>query len=552
MAISGTHRLERLARIGDEGAASRLLTLSRRRGYRRGQLIALLSCEGPPCWSALCALLDAWPIDDAGELEALLPHVYERLARWPQQRREIPLHWIREALGHPRLAIANTLDMRAMTLRFVLDTSAALAHATGVVDTLRSVPALRRLQHLSLPNLQLEDTLLERLIDAPWPALRHLNLSGNPLDNSSLRLLAHTHHLPAVAHLVATRNDFTGEGVKALSQTPGFPGLETLVLSYNEVGDIGAQALVQAPHVELKTLELTCSELSAPLEALGCGRATRRLRRLCLNENRLTDPCLSPLLNLKELRELELEGNAFSPTALSQLAPLLPRLELLAFSGNPIHDTVFEELAASGERLSQLRALRLNECAFTSQGARALASLIEEAPLERLGLYGNAIDTSGVAALLETRASSTLQSLELGRNLCDSAIASRFAAATHLTGLRELFINRCPLGDTGLARIARSPHLHRLERLYLRSAHIGDAGVIAFLDAAPWSQLRTLVLRGNHIDDAGALALARAPFLGQLQLLDLFANNMSSMARAALARAFRDAQPPGGEGRLYC
>ena len=114
-------------------------------------------------------------------------------------------------------------------------------------ETLLAWPQARRLTSLSLGATGVHSAQLALLGSSDALAgLVHLDLDGNPLDDTAARALAGATHFRQLRQLSLNHGKIGPEGAFALAAAPWLPGLEVLKLWGNPVRDEGAEALAEA------------------------------------------------------------------------------------------------------------------------------------------------------------------------------------------------------------------------------------------------------------------------------------------------------------------
>jgi uncharacterized protein (TIGR02996 family) len=260
-------------------------------------------------------------------------------------------------------------------------------------------------------------------------ALRVLNLSGSGVTETGAEALADWRHAGALRELDLSFAPLGDAGVRALAAAPGLDGLERLALGKDSVGDAGLAALGSARLPALGTLDLTpgCQFTRAGLRDFAAGpllgqltdltvscltvapadlavlAASPRLGRLHALALHLTHgpwgqtlAALGANPHLGALRRLELDpppsADALRRFAATPLPGRLTELKLHFYDGND-HLDVLQTLAAAD--LGQLRALDLESCVLTDEGARVLAAAPGLPRLRRLRCRAAGLGWSG-------------------------------------------------------------------------------------------------------------------------------------------------------------
>jgi hypothetical protein len=258
-------------------------------------------------------------------------------------------------------------------------------------------PSLQSLQRLDLSFNQLEDAAL-----LPWrrgcsfPRLRCLSLNDNRLTDRTLSLLADTPCSAYLNELDLARNDITAAGLSDLATHP-WPELHQLRLSGNPLGDRGLALLAASPLLLRMAQRHGLLELhghpqaricAAGIEPLVHSEATEYLRvldlghqqlgddglvtllgsrrwpclcRLSLPRNRITDRGIIRLRShwthwLAQLRTLDLSGNRLTSFGVGLLTAALPSNKpgaALDISGNLHHTLPRHSVTASSDPRSR-------------------------------------------------------------------------------------------------------------------------------------------------------------------------------------------------------
>ena len=362
----------------------------------------------PQLWARLIGLVEGEP--DESLREIAVQYVTPFLEEWPALLRLAPrLWWEAKLRGEPVLCWAwvrgvdvssasagAARDALAHPLMEGLDALAARSGLSGArltallkearTDDLRAVDlsgnalgsagAIRELQR-RLPRvelLKLRDNGLSdgRVfdIDAPFAALRTLDLSENPITADTLRGLWFTHALERLHTLRiddAGIDEVVAEGFSDIA-APGLPGLRHLALAGNALSGGGLWELAESPLLgSLDTLDLSRNGLFWR-DLRGLTRAVRSmgLDALILDGNTIEDEGVPFLVGwgaLRDLRHLSLARNRITDQGAHQLAeaPWLASLERLDLSENFIGDAGAQALRdALGARWSKVLVLRGN------------------------------------------------------------------------------------------------------------------------------------------------------------------------------------------------
>lgn len=335
----------------------------------------------------------------------------------------------------------------------------------------------------------------------PIAELRELTLTGTPEDEA-FGWVAGSPQLATLRRLTARD---VWSNLPTLLASPHLGNLRSLRLPSNGLGNAGFGALARA--VSLTALEeLDLSSMSrrerythddlihaASVRSLLNWPGLATVRSLSLAGHDLNREGLRALLRsphaagLKELslRDCRLDGQAMAEfeSAVSGL-----RLESLDLGENVLK-AVGAEYVAIVPCLRELRALRLDRCEITSDGARlfakkatflgglrtldvghnhfgaaGLGTLLEREPpaLHTLVMRDNDLFDPGAELLAGSPASDTLVELNLSRNGLGAVAAQALGESPHLGEALVLRLGDNPVGRSAAAALAASPLGRRL------------------------------------------------------------------------------------------
>jgi hypothetical protein len=190
----------------------------------------------------------------------------EALTRWEGMRGLESLVWTVNAVSSAGLRALlrshNTSALRELNMG-----GNAIDASTLQED---SWARLRRMEAVGLWSAKIDQEVLARMLRQPWPALRWLNLSENPLKLGALRpLMARRGQLPVLRCLdLSNCRLIDADMIELVCQLP--PTLRVLSLRSNPLTEDGALALAARPELrQLEELDLSQNALSAAsVEAL--------------------------------------------------------------------------------------------------------------------------------------------------------------------------------------------------------------------------------------------------------------------------------------------
>ncbi|XP_051720010.1 NACHT, LRR and PYD domains-containing protein 12-like isoform X3 [Ctenopharyngodon idella] len=348
-------------------------------------------------------------------------------------------------------------------------------HITPDEALLKLLPVIEASRSAQLDKYLSEKSIasLASILSSQYSCLRELDLSGNKLGDSRVKLLSSGLKNPRckLEILKLSHCGVTDEGCDALaSALRSNPShLRELNLSRNSLGDRGVMLL------------------SAGLKNLHCNLEILRLNSCDITGEGCADLALSLRSNPSHLRELDLSRNYPGDRGVILLSDGLK---------NP---------------QCKLEILRLIYCGVTGEGCDALASALRSNPshLREVDLSRNDLGYSGLM-LLSGELRNPQCKLEILRliycNFTDegcSALASALRSSP--SHLRELNLSRNKLGDRGVMLLSaglENPQC-KLETLRLSDCDITGEGCAALASAlrSNPSHLRELNLSGNKLRD---------------------------------------------------
>ncbi|KAL7883859.1 hypothetical protein SRHO_G00015170 [Serrasalmus rhombeus] len=379
---------------------------------------------------------------------------------------------------------------------------------------LKLLPVFAESRRADLSNCNLtwsSCTALASVLSSESSSLKQLNLDGNNLEDSGVKLLSAGLENPLckLETLWMYCCNFTYAGCAALtSALKSNPShLKELNLSYNKLGDSGVKllsAVLENPLCKLESLRLCNCNITDE----GCATLTSALKSnplylkaLYLSENNLGDSGVkllsavleNPLCKLETLWLVYCNITDKSFVALtSALKSQASQLRELNMCLNDIRDSGGKLLSAVLENpLCKLEMLWLGFCSITEEGCATLISALKLNPshLKALNLTGSELGDSGVkllSAVLENPLCK-LEFLKLQQcNITEEGCAGLTSALkSNPSHLRELHLSFNNLGDSGvkLLSAALENPLCKLEFLWLMCCNIKDEGCAALASA---------------------------------------------------------------------
>ncbi|XP_016362555.1 NACHT, LRR and PYD domains-containing protein 12-like [Sinocyclocheilus anshuiensis] len=349
--------------------------------------------------------------------------------------------------------------------------------------------------------------------------LRELNLSGNALGDSGVKLLADLQCK-------------LGKLDSALRSNPSH--LRELDLSNNNITDSGVKQLsdlLKHPECKLEKLGLKscrineegCADLSSALRS-----NPSHLRELDLSDNYITDSGVKQLSDLLKHPEFKLEKlwlrschvNEVSCADLSSALRSKPsHLRELDLSNNYFTDSGVKQLSdLLADSQFKLQKLGLRSCFISDRGCDDLSSALRSNPshLRELDLSDNNITDSGVKQLSDLLKHPQCKLEKLWLRSCGISVRGCAVLSSALRSnpshLRELDLSENYITDSGVKQLSdllKHPEC-KLEKLWLRSCHISDRGcdVLSSALRSNPSHLRELDLSNNNITDSGVKQLS--------------------------------------------
>jgi len=308
-----------------------------------------------------------------------------------------------------------------------------------------------RWRRLLLSEVELSDDALEVLL-ARAPALRALDLSGNPLTSQSVECLARWRGLSSVEALNLSDTQIDHAGLRDLIDAVDLRELRHLALGSLDLLMENVTALKPLVSSSVHTLDLSECHLLDEGAALLAAFAWPHLRSLHLSGNDLEQRGVRALLDADSLRQIHTLDVGFSKVDDDVVRALtagesLPCLRVLGLTSTRMGDSGARAVAASSEG-SAITALDLSRCAISDAGLRALIDSPLFARLRILDVRDNPITADGVQTLL--RATRDRPEMECYVD-CDAldaglvhAVRERWPEHLDLRGALSLTLDRGP------------------------------------------------------------------------------------------------------------
>jgi formylglycine-generating enzyme required for sulfatase activity/serine/threonine protein kinase/Leucine-rich repeat (LRR) protein len=434
------------------------------------------------------------------ELPTLAESEAAKTAPTPAQRDLAIAEWILNLGGKVRLAlnrapsneISKTSELPKIGAGIEYTIYSINLAETGIGDQgLTRLKVLTGLQELNLSGNPITDSSLEKLV--PFRFLQKLNLSQTQVTGSGLNLLANSRKLIEL--------DLSGCPVTDTSLSPiqGLTSLTVVRMNSTAIADDALELLKSLPLLK----ELALADTRVTGSGLVHLKNMANLTTLDLSQTPLVNQSLTGLANLKSLRQLKLNWSTVNDIGLTNLQDSYA-LSDVGLRGTETDDFNIDML----QKLKAIRKLDLRETDFTETGVAGLEKSLKTKISASVGdvdarVASLCLSVGGqvvIAADREAPAQQTVTQL-------NGLPTSRFI-------IREIHLDNSPVSDGVLLMV---PKLRNLKVLRLGGTNIDDAGV-ALLARAP--KLESLNLDGTRISDQSLSQIAGIKTLKALSVRD--------------------------------
>ncbi|XP_073721436.1 uncharacterized protein [Misgurnus anguillicaudatus] len=397
--------------------------------------------------------------------------------------------------------------------------------------------------------------------------IRHLDLSGNKLEDSGMKMISDLLTNPQCRLEKLKLSDCSIEEggyeslSKAVKSNPSH--LTELDLSGNDPGESGVKLihdLIQDQNCALKKVrfvksdaaEEACVYLNEVLDV-----HPLLVKELNLSDNKLGDldgEKLSALLmdSHSKVKKIILNDCELTEKQCSAVAALLSCVKEIEMNNSRLMDSGVKQICDELKKPQcQLQILKLSDCSIGEEGYVALCSAVRSNPshLIELDLSGNDPGESGVKHIYDLIQDSKC-ALKTVRLLKSSSAVKAVEYLTKTLGInpllqRELNLNDHKLNNTRVKQICdllKDKHC-RLNTLMLNNSCItseGCADLMLGFNSNP-SHIRHLDLSGNKLEDSGMKKISHllTNSLCKLQTLSLSDCSIGEEGYVALCSAVR-------------
>ncbi|XP_072133414.1 uncharacterized protein [Mobula birostris] len=409
-----------------------------------------------------------------------------------------------------------------------------------------------KIQKLSLRNVGLTDSGVEDLLSAlrTNPSLTELNLSGNKLGDSGVKLVSEAlrNSECKIQKLWLYDVGLTANGAKEIISTLSTNrSLKELSLNDNKLGDSGVKLVSDALRVSeckiqklwLRDVGLTDSGVEDLVSALS---TNPKLTELNLSYNKLGDSgvkLVSAALKNSDckIQKLWLMDVGLTDSAAGDFVSALSTktsLMVLSLNNNKLRDSGVKLVSAAlMKSRCKLQELGLRDVGLTDSGAGDLASALRTNPsLTELNLNDNLLGDSGVKLLSAALGNPEckLQKLQLDNiGLTDSGAKDLASALSTNPSLTELNLSVNKLGDSGVKLVSEALRNSKCEiqKLWLRDVGLTDSGAEDLASALRTNpSLTELNLGANKLGDSGMKLVSAALRNTECKIQKLWLDNI--------------------------
>ncbi|MCS6865341.1 MAG: TIGR02996 domain-containing protein [Gemmataceae bacterium] len=271
-----------------------------------------------------------------------------------------------------------------------------LLEVNPVIDKLFCCPLLAQLRELDVCGAELGDAGVQRLAQcAHWKQLTTLDLGFNGLSDQGVVALARSASMPQLATLALNDNDqITSDGLEALANSATFAALRHLDVSGNDIDERGLAAVVASPVMaRLQSLRCNANRIGdAGIAVLTSSHLLARWlaveKALVLRDNAIGPAGAQQLAYcpaLAQCRTLDLSNNYLGDAGIAALlrSPYLTRLKVMRLARNQLTDNGVAAVHEPLQRLlDQLTLLDVSHNRLTRLGLALLDILKGQRPVQ--------------------------------------------------------------------------------------------------------------------------------------------------------------------------
>ncbi|XP_062895928.1 NACHT, LRR and PYD domains-containing protein 12-like isoform X2 [Mobula hypostoma] len=409
-----------------------------------------------------------------------------------------------------------------------------------------------KIQKLWLDNVGLTDSAVEDLASAlrTNQSLTELSLNDNKLGDSGVKLVSAALRKPEckIQKLWLRNVGLTDSGAKDLdSALRTNPSLTELNLSGNKLGDSGVKLVSEAlRNSECKIQKLWLQNVgltdSGAKDLVSTLSTSPSLMELNLNDNELRDSgvkLVSAALRDSncEIQKLWLRDVGLTDSGAGDLVSALSTnrsLTELNLGANKLGDSGVKLVSAALRKSEcKIQKLWLYDVGLTANGAKEIISTLgTNRSLTELSLNDNKLGDSGVklvsAALRVSECK--IQKLWLRDvGLTDSGVEDLVSALSTNPSLTELNLSYNKLGDSGVKLVSAALKNSdcKIQKLWLKHVGLTDSGAGDLASALSTNpSLTELNLNDNHLGDSGVKLLSAALRKADCKIQKLWLENV--------------------------